>query len=290
MLKVAKRCRAIFLALAAIGLLATGGQAQEIAVKNGEKIAFLGDSITQQGAASPIGYVNLVISGLAANGIKAEPIYAGVSGHKSNDMLARLDRDVISKKPDWMTLSCGVNDVWHGPKGVALDEYKANITQIVDKAQAANIKVVILTATMIGEDQPNANNQKLIAYNDFLKAFAAERKLPLADLNAAMQAEIAATPHKGNFLTVDGVHMNVAGNLMMSQGVLKALGLNEAQLAKAREARLDIPNAMQLGPAPAVTLRQYELLKAVAAKQNRSVNDLVRDEVAKAIEALVKQN
>ncbi len=28
-------------------------------------------------------------------------------------MLARLDEAVISKKPQWMTLSCGVNDVWH---------------------------------------------------------------------------------------------------------------------------------------------------------------------------------
>lgn len=27
-------------------------------------------------------------------------------------MLARLDASVISKDPDWMLLSCGVNDVW----------------------------------------------------------------------------------------------------------------------------------------------------------------------------------
>ena len=72
-------------------------------------------------------------------------IGAGISGHKSNQMLERLERDVLSKKPDWMTLSCGVNDVWHGAKGVALPEYQKNITEIVDKAQAANVKVIILT-------------------------------------------------------------------------------------------------------------------------------------------------
>lgn len=289
-MKLWKGFRKALLALTAFGLLTTAASAQEILVKNGEKIAFLGDSITQQGAAGPLGYVHLVINGLAANGVKAEAIGAGISGHKSDQMLARLDRDVISKKPDWMTLSCGVNDVWHGERGVPLEQYKTNITQIVDKAQAAGIKVVLLTSTMITEDQANPNNQKLVGYNDFLKALAAERKLPLADLNAAMQAEIAATPHKGNLLTGDGVHMNSAGNLMMAQGVLKAFGLNETQLAKAREARLDIPNTTPIGPSPAVSLRQYEVLKAVAAKQNVSVNDLVRAEMAKVVEALLKQN
>ena len=59
-----------------------------------------------------------------------------------------------------MTLSCGVNDVWHFKlrlgkrtfKGVGLEEYKKNITAIIDKAQAANIKVMVLSSTMIGED------------------------------------------------------------------------------------------------------------------------------------------
>ena len=203
---------------------------------DGKKIAFMGDSITEGGAA-PNGYVTLAIRGLAANGIKATAIPAGISGHKSNDMLARLEKDVLAKKPDFMTLSCGVNDVWHGANGIPLDKYKENITQIVDKCQAAGIKVVILTSTMIGEDQPNPNNQKLIAYNDFLRSLAKEKKCLLADLNADMQAGIAkaGTDKKGNLYTGDGVHMNPLGNQMMATGVLKAFGLTAEQLAKAKK-------------------------------------------------------
>ena len=78
--------------------------AGEIAVKEGQKIAFMGDSITQAGA-GPKGYVTLVIKGLEAAGVKTTAIPAGISGHKSNNMLERLDRDALSKKPDWMTLS-----------------------------------------------------------------------------------------------------------------------------------------------------------------------------------------
>ena len=44
------------------------------------------------------GYLNLVMTGLESAGIKAVKIPAGISGHKSNQMLARLERDVIQKK------------------------------------------------------------------------------------------------------------------------------------------------------------------------------------------------
>ncbi len=206
-----------------------------IGVNEGEKIAFLGDSITQAGA-RPNGYLRLVIRGLKSAGVKTSAIPAGISGHKSNQMLARLGRDVLNKKPDWMTLSCGVNDVWHGKRGVSLDDYKVNITKIVDQCQSAGVKVMILTSTMIGEDQGNANNKKLATYNDFLKELAREKKCLLADLNADMQAAIAASEDKkgGKLLTSDGVHMNPDGNKMMATGVLKSFGLSAEQLKKAR--------------------------------------------------------
>ena len=291
MLKVINKRRSALLTVAALSVLALRCPAQEIAVKNGEKIAFLGDSITQQGAGSPSGYVRLVMSGLEANGIKAEAIPAGISGHKSNQMLERLQKDVLDKKPNWMTLSCGVNDVWHGERGqgVPLDQYKTNITTIVDRAQAAGVKVMLLTSTMIYEDPNHKLNQNLVSYNDFLRALAAEKKLPLADLNAEMQAAKKAAPaHQGNWLTGDGVHMNPRGNQMMALGVLKAFGLNEAQLQKAREAWLDIPKAVELNPRTALTLRQWNQLNDIATKQNRSLNDILNDALAKALDAMMK--
>lgn len=213
-------------------------EAASIPLKNGQKIGFLGDSITQAGA-EPQGYVSLVIRGLEANGIQVGSIPAGIGGHKSNQMLERLERDVLSKKPDWMTLSCGVNDVWHGANGIPLEPYQKNITEIVEKCQAAGVKVMILTATMIGEDAPNSNNQKLAAYNDFLRDLAKKKKCRLADLNADMQAAIAKAKkesnHQGNLLTSDGVHMNPEGNRLMATGVLRAFGLNAKQLKKAQD-------------------------------------------------------
>lgn len=266
----------------------------EIPIKTGDKVAFLGDSITQGGNASPGGYVQLIGSALAANGVKIEIIGAGISGHKSNQMLERLERDVLSKKPQWMTLSCGVNDVWHGAKGVPLEDYKKNITSIVDKAQAEGIKVVILTSTMITEDQANPNNQKLVGYNDFLRSLAIEKKCLLADLNADMQAALAEAaktqpPVAGkNVLTTDGVHMALAGNMMMAVGVLKALGLNAAELTKAKETWLDIPKANTIKTQASLSQRQTQQLEKLAASRNTSANKLIDDEFTKLIESLLK--
>lgn len=263
----------------------------EIPIKNGDKVAFLGDSITQQGQGSPGGYVQLVGSGLLANGVKIEIIGAGISGHKSNQMLERLDRDVLSKKPQWMTLSCGVNDVWHGANGVSLEDYKKNITAIIDQAQAAGVKVMILTSTMIKEDQATAENQKLVSYNECLRALAVEKKCLLADLNAEMQAAIAEAaktrPAKGNYLTSDGVHMASAGNVMMATGVLKGFGLNADQLAKAEETWLDIPNSSNVASKMGITQRQAKQLEKLAAARNTTVEKLINEEFAKLVTGLL---
>ena len=274
----------------AAALLLLSLAAGDLAVKDGEKIAFLGDSITQ-GGMGPTGYVSLVIHGLKTSGVRATAIGAGISGHKSNDMLARLQRDVIDKKPDWMTLSCGVNDVWHGAKGVPLDAYQKNITEIVDKAQAAGIKVMILTATMIGEKADEANNQKLEAYNEFLRKLAKDKKCLLADLNADMHQELdereKAGGKRGNLLTSDGVHMNPHGNMMMAAGVLKGFGLEGAALAKAKEAWLDIPGGATVSPQVRLTLRELQALEAAAAKSGKSIQSLLQEALEKEVRSLI---
>ncbi|WP_395731267.1 SGNH/GDSL hydrolase family protein [Prosthecobacter sp.] len=267
----------------------------EIAVKNGEKIAFLGDSITAGGWGNPAGYVRLVIAGLEANGIKAEAVPAGISGHKSDQMLARLDKDVLSKKPQWMTLSCGVNDVWHGPRGVPLDEvmaktgtyddkvstrgtYKKNITAIIDQAQAAGVKPVMLTATVIQENLSSKENGLIAPYNAFLRELAKEKHLPLADLNAMFQERIKAE-NKPNVkvLTSDGVHMNVEGNKLMAVGLLQALGLNAAELDKARASWPPLEAASIMAAQKAAEAKA----KAAAEKKAREAADKAKGASAK---------
>src|SRR5260221_10504223 len=81
------------------------------ALQNVKTLVTLGDSITQGGAA-PGGYVWLMQKYLDAlypqQGIKI--VNAGISGHKSTDMAARFQKDVLDPKPQLITISVGVND------------------------------------------------------------------------------------------------------------------------------------------------------------------------------------
>ena len=213
-------------------------------VQSGETIVFLGDSITYYGNSRPLGYIHLVMKGLEAVGVKATAIPAGAGGHKSNQMLARLNRDVLSRKPQWMALSCGVNDVYHahlkGRQGVPLADYRRNMTEILDRCAAAGVKVILLTPTMITEDPANIQNVELEAYCAWLRETASERNLPIADLNAEMRrrvSELRKRDHNDrNKLTWDGIHMNADGDEMMACGVLSAMGVDAKRDVRVRQA------------------------------------------------------
>ena len=291
--------------LFAAALLAAATPASaEILVKDGQTVAFMGDSITAGGWGSPGGYVRLIVAGLEANGVKVKPVPAGISGHKSDQMLARLKKDALDKKPDWMTLSCGVNDVWHGARGISLDQYKTNITAILDQCAAAGTKVVVLTATVINEELDGDNNKKLETYNDFLRALAKERKAPLADLYTQFATFLKAHPNTtgkpGRQLTSDGVHMNPAGDQAMARGVLQAFGLDAAQLTKAEAAWAEIPGGgsvrvrFDAGQGKAfqatakLSLRQREQLTAQVAKSGKSLDAVLSAAYAEEVKALLK--
>jgi len=257
----------------------------DIIIEKGDKIAFLGDSITQAGA-KPGGYCRIIIDTLNEKGLEVEARYAGISGHKSNQMLARLEKDVLSHNPQWMTLSCGVNDVWHGKRGVQLEDYKKNITRIVDKAQAAGIKVIILTSTMIKEEQSNTLNQTLKGYNDFLVELSKEKNCLLADLNAIMQETIKTMDkdNRGNTVTSDGVHMNSAGNMMMARGILEVMGFTATELDTFEKEWASIPNTnkirinLQLSHAELLTLQKSA--KAKGKKVEEVFNEVIESKKA----------
>jgi hypothetical protein len=45
-----------------------------------------------------------------------------------------------------------------------------------------------------------------------------------------------------------------------------------------------------MNPRTALTLRQWNQLNDIAAKQNRSLNDVLNDALARALDAMMRQN
>jgi lysophospholipase L1-like esterase len=269
---------------------------ENLLVKNGQTVAFMGDSITGMGWSVPGGYIHLVVDGLATIGVKITPIPAGVGGDGSRKMLARVDADVIAKKPDWLTLSCGVNDVG----SLTLEEFSKNITAIVDKAQAAGIKVMILPPTPVCEAAKLEKiTDRLQSYVDFMKQLAKERHLPCADIHQAYLDHIAAVhqPENPNIVTVDGIHPNPEGHLCFAKTILAAFGATPEQVATAQKAwyaapqNAGVPSGFIFATPVSLTADEVAALNKMAADQKIDLRRLLHTVgLQAALEVLTKND
>ncbi|HLK16597.1 MAG TPA: SGNH/GDSL hydrolase family protein [Fimbriimonadaceae bacterium] len=209
------------------------------------RIVSMGDSITAANDPGH-GYVAVLRSRLRALNPDQnfELINVGIGGQKAPDMLGRWDRDVIQKNPDLVTLSVGINDVWHGfydnhpngdgPKGVDIETYRSDVAKMVDSALAHHMKLVLVSPTVITEDATKLENRKLQGYVDAERQIARERHVPFVDLHATFVkrlSQLRTGPNDSTLhLTTDGVHMQPAGDNLMAYTILLGMGVPKEEL------------------------------------------------------------
>jgi lysophospholipase L1-like esterase len=230
------RLAAVLVAVVSVALAAPASFADPtpIVLKKGDRIVFLGDSITAGGNTGK-GYIQVIRDHLAEKkkDLDIECIGAGISGNKVPDLQKRVDKDVIAKKPTIVVIYIGINDVWHGEKnpknGTAPEAFEAGLREVIGKCTKAGAQVILCTPTVIGELPGGGNNldSKLDDYANISRKVAKDLNLTLCDLRKAfvdhLQAHNPEKKEKG-ILTSDRVHLNVAGNLLVAQTILKSLG------------------------------------------------------------------
>jgi isoamyl acetate esterase len=219
------------LTLAAVAIPAKADDLMPL--QKGEKIIFLGDSITAGGSGAK-GYITVIKNTLTQKhmDLGIELINAGISGNKVPDLQRRLEKDVLAKKPTLVVIYIGINDVWHGEKdpakGTAKDKFEEGLKDIIGKIQSAGARVVLCTPTVIGEKTGGANSldAKLDEYADVSRKIAKELKIPLCDLRMAfvdyLKSNNAANKEAG-VLTGDRVHLNEGGNKLVAETMLKTI-------------------------------------------------------------------
>lgn len=192
-------------------------------ILNGENptLCFFGDSVTHgefeftNGYKESVWNPDLVYHKLLADRIRAEygkpftVINAGVGGNFTSDGLARIQRDVLDKNPDFCSVMFGTNDVTNARKGAtALEEYKNNLRKIVTRLQEHGIEVVLMTPGMLCSHgikgftggwwfvhkyyESLQKGGKMDAYVQGMRDVAKEYNVPLADAYAEwkrMEAE-----------------------------------------------------------------------------------------------------
>ena len=228
------------LSLATMLLLASGvtfamagGETGAVPLKKGERIVFLGDSITA-GGTSKTGYVTLIKNRLQEKhgDLGITIIGAGISGNKVPDLQKRLERDVLSKKPTLVVIYIGINDVWHGesnPKnGTSKENFEGGLKDIIGKIKDSGARVILCTPSVIGEktDGGNSLDAKLDEYSDISRKVAKDTKVQLCDLRKAFAEHLKkSNPDNkaSGILTGDRVHLNTEGNAFVAQVMLKSL-------------------------------------------------------------------
>jgi lysophospholipase L1-like esterase len=215
-------------AAAALALLQTCGAADEkkVGLKKGDKIIFFGDSLTAlavKDAHVPDGkgYVPLVRAAFKEKGVEVDAVATG--GHKVTDLLKRVDRDVIARKPTVVVIQIGVNDAG---AGVTPAQFKEQLGELIGKLQKAGGKVIQCTCTCRreGYDPTDAMDRRLDALAEVAREIARENKLPLVDLRKAFIAYWEKNnPDKKprDVLTYDGNHWNEAGHRFVVERMLE---------------------------------------------------------------------
>lgn len=127
-------------------------------------------------------------------------VNAGISGDSSEGGLKRLERDVLSEKPDLVIVSFGSNDcVVHG--ATYIDTYAENMKKILSAIKESGSEVILLTppfgCTEVSDLVEGENLRKIAedvaavqssgvrtAYCKRAKAEAEALSIPVCDLNA----------------------------------------------------------------------------------------------------------
>jgi lysophospholipase L1-like esterase len=174
-----------------------------------DRIVFMGDSITQLwGLADPASF-------------GASRVNRGISGQTTPQMLLRFKQDVLALKPQAVHILAGVNDIAGNTGPTTLEDIQNNITSMVELAKAHGVTVILATPlpaakfSWAPQMQPGPT---VIAYADWIRRYAAEQDLVLADYYPALATpDGALRPELGP----DGVHPNKAGYALM-QPILDA--------------------------------------------------------------------
>jgi len=203
---------------------------RQVELKAGDRIIFFGDSLTAlAGKESPKehvtkGYVRIVKETLDAKhpGKNVEVDWVATGGHTVPQLLARVDNDVIAKKPTIVVIQIGCNDARRIPK----ETFQTSLVELIDKLQRAGIQVVQCSLTSVGEkhDGTNKDDPKLDEFAQVEREIAQAKNVPLNDLRKAFVAHWKAhNPENkaSGILTYDGNHFNQAGHQFVAEQMLK---------------------------------------------------------------------
>lgn len=232
------------LALCALAASTLGAaqQTKSFYLKDGDKVLFYGDSITEQRLYTAIvedfvatRYPNLNIS-FVNSGWGGDTIDGGGGG----PIDTRLKRDVFPYHPNVVTIMLGMNDGAYRPATEANDQkFYTGYQHIVEslRTNLPGVHIVAIEPSPYDNvtDQHAPNGTPDFEYNEVLRGFsmwignyAAQQNIEAVDFNSpvvtVLQNAYSLDPETAKSIIPGRVHPSLAGHLVMAEQLLKAWG------------------------------------------------------------------
>jgi lysophospholipase L1-like esterase len=209
-------------------------------ISKGQKLVFIGDSITDAGRAQPIaeglfdplgrGYVTMVeaIVGTCHPDLGIRIVNVGTSGNTVRELKARWQPHVMDLKPDWVSVMIGVNDVWRQydvPRmteaHVYIGEYEKTLEELVVKTRPHVKGMLMATPFYIEGNKKDPMRATMDKYGAVVRKLAKKHDAVFVDVQAAFDEVLkhyyAAT------LAWDRIHPNQTGHMVIARAFLKAI-------------------------------------------------------------------
>ena len=213
-------------------------------IKAGERLLFIGDSVTDmgrkrndvepsEGLFEPLGtgYPH-VVSGLL-NAVYPEELIritnVGISGNTVLSLKSRWQRDVLDLKPDWLSIMIGINDVWRQfdspqmpEKHVLPDVYEKTLRELVETTlPTLSGGLVLMTPYYIEPNKDNPMRKRMDEYGAICRKIANDTGVIFVDLQAAFDRVLKY--QDPNYITWDRVHPNIYGATVIARAFLDAV-------------------------------------------------------------------
>jgi lysophospholipase L1-like esterase len=205
-------------------------------LKDGDRVVFYGDSITEQRLYTTYAETYVVTRFPQLN---VRFVHAGVGGDRVTGGWAgpidlRLNRDVFPYKPTVMTIMLGMNDgSYRAFDTKVFETYCAGYQHILDRVRTTlpGIRLTLIQPSPYDDVTRPASfeggyNAVLVRYGQFVKELAQQRECDVADLNTSVVADLqkakATDPETAKKIIPDRVHPGPSGHLLMAEALLRS--------------------------------------------------------------------
>jgi acyl-CoA thioesterase-1 len=157
---------------------------------------------------------------------KIEVFNAGISGHRTTDALARIDRDVLARKPHLVAVMFGLNDI------VARDRklYRDNLATIVARGRRSGAAVVLCTLNSVYPNDPRPQST-VAEFSQIVRDLARQKSVLVADCFRAYEDIRSQSPTEWMLLMSEDIHPCMDGDKLFAKTVAETIAGKPISLA-----------------------------------------------------------